>query len=204
MWIIFCIVIKTGGRYMYSIEKIKTDLKDRVSEYRYEHSLMVADEAKKLAKKYNLDEDKAYVTGLVHDIAKEFTHEENAFWVKKYNLSKDLLLESNHKIIHADVGAVYVKEKYGFDDEICMAVRYHTIGNPNMSTFDKIIYIADKIGRKDKDEFIMNLKKIAYEDIDKAVYVFLLHQKEKFDKKNKSLSNSTLELLNLLQDKYSK
>ncbi len=189
---------------MYSIEKIKTDLKDRVSEYRYEHSLMVADEAKKLAKKYNLDEDKAYVTGLVHDIAKEFTHEENAFWVKKYNLSKDLLLESNHKIIHADVGAVYVKEKYGFDDEICMAVRYHTIGNPNMSTFDKIIYIADKIGRKDKDEFIMNLKKIAYEDIDKAVYVFLLHQKEKFDKKNKSLSNSTLELLNLLQDKYSK
>ena len=43
MWIIFCIVIKTGGRYMYSIEKIKTDLKDRVSEYRYEHSLMVAD-----------------------------------------------------------------------------------------------------------------------------------------------------------------
>ena len=99
---------------------------------------------------------------------------------------------------------IYVKEKYGFDDEICMAVRYHTIGNPNMSTFDKIIYIADKIGRKDKDEFIMNLKKIAYEDIDKAVYVFLLHQKEKFDKKNKSLSNSTLELLNLLQDKYSK
>ena len=39
---------------MYSIEKIKTDLKDRVSEYRYEHSLMVADEAKKLAKKYKL------------------------------------------------------------------------------------------------------------------------------------------------------
>ena len=189
---------------MYSIEKIKTDLKDRVSEYRYEHSLMVADEAKNLAKKYNLDEDKAYVAGLVHDIAKEFTHEENTLWVNKYNLSKDLLLESNHKIIHADVGAVYVKEKYGFDDEICSAVRYHTIGNPNMSTFDKIIYIADKIGRKDKDEFVMNLKKIAYEDIDKAVYVFLLHQKEKFDKKNKSLSNSTLELLNLLQDKYSK
>ena len=99
MWIIFCIVIKTGGRYMYSIEKIKTDLKDRVSEYRYEHSLMVADEAKKLAKKYNLDEDKAYVAGLVHDIAKEFTHEENTLLVNKYNLSKDLLLESNHKII---------------------------------------------------------------------------------------------------------
>ena len=50
----------------------------------------------------------------------------------------------------------------------------------------------------------MNLKKIAYEDIDKAVYVFLLHQKEKFNKKNKSLSNSTLELLNLLQNKYLK
>ena len=55
---------------MYSIEKIKKDLKDRVSEYRYEHSLMVADEAKNLAKKYNLDEDKAYVAGLVHDIVR--------------------------------------------------------------------------------------------------------------------------------------
>ena len=161
---------------MYSIEKIKTDLKDRVSEYRYEHSLMVADEAKNLAKKYNLDEDKAYVAGLVHDIAKEFTNEENTLLVNKYNLSKDLLLESNHKIIHADVGAVYVKEKYGFDDEICMAVRYHTIGNPNMSTFDKIIYIADKIGRKDKDEFIMNLKKILLLELLKNMfYIYKNH-----------------------------
>lgn len=187
---------------MYNIEKIKKDLKDSLSKYRYEHSLMVADEAKNLAKKYNLDEDKAYVAGLVHDIAKEFTYEENKFWVNKYNLSKNLLLEKNHKIIHADVGAVYVKEIYGFDDEICRSVCYHTIGNPNMSTFDKIIYIADKIGRKDKNEFVLNLKKLAYEDIDKAVYVFLLHQKEKFNKENKSLSNSTLGLLNLLQNKY--
>lgn len=53
---------------MYNIEKIKNDIKNNLSEFRYEHSLLVATCALSLARHYNLDEDKAYVAGLIHDI----------------------------------------------------------------------------------------------------------------------------------------
>ena len=43
---------------MYDINKIKEYLKENLSEYRYNHSLLVAKEAKSLAKAYNYDEEK--------------------------------------------------------------------------------------------------------------------------------------------------
>ena len=52
------------------IEKIKKDLKNMLSEYRYNHSIGVMNKAIELAKIYGVDEDKAALAGLTHDIAK--------------------------------------------------------------------------------------------------------------------------------------
>ena len=65
---------------MYNANLIKEDLKKTMSEKRFQHSLLVAQEAKKLAKKYNYDEQEAYLAGLVHDVAKEF----NETQIKQY------------------------------------------------------------------------------------------------------------------------
>ena len=46
-------------------------LEIRLSKKRFQHSLNVADEARKLAEKYDYpDKEKAYLTGLLHDICK--------------------------------------------------------------------------------------------------------------------------------------
>ena len=50
--------------------EIKEWLKENLNEERYLHSLGTADCAKDLAKRYGLDEEKAYLTGLIHDCAK--------------------------------------------------------------------------------------------------------------------------------------
>lgn len=183
---------------MYDIDKIKNDLKDSLSDYRYEHSLLVAKEAKNLAVHYEIDKDKAYLAGLVHDIAKEFSNEENIKWIKKGKLSKDLLSDENIKIAHSYVGAIVVKEIYNLDDEICSAVKYHTVGNLKMNLLDKIIFIADKIGRKDTSDFIEELKEKAYKNIDEAMLFFFIHQQEKFEKKGKKLHTDTLEFIKYL------
>ena len=44
---------------------------DRLSDYRRIHSLNVAEEAVRFAKKYSADPDKARLAGLLHDITKE-------------------------------------------------------------------------------------------------------------------------------------
>ena len=177
------------------IEKIKEDLKSTLSDYRYEHSILVAQEAKKLANQYKVDEEKAYIAGLVHDIAKEFSDEENVLWIKKYELDNELLLLEYQKIIHADIGAVVVKEKYNLDEEISNAVLYHTIGSINMSLLDKIVYVSDKVARKTKSVELDKIREVAYEDIDEAIFLLLINQKNKLENKNQQMHPNSVKLL---------
>lgn len=182
----------------YNIEKIKNDLKNNLSQFRYEHSIRVAESARSLAEHYNINAEKAYIAGLVHDIAKEFSSEENEKWVEKYKLPKELLAPKFKDIIHADIGAVVVKELYGFDDEICNAIKYHTVGNISMSLFDKVIFVADIIGRKISNPQIDEIREFAYQDIDKAIKQILINQKKMLESSGKNFHPNALELLNSL------
>ena len=94
------------GMYLvYNLEIIKKNLKELLSDYRYKHSLLVADCAKELAIRYNLDSNKAYITGLVHDIAKEFDESKNRYYVAKYNIDKIYLTDELKPVLHGLVGA---------------------------------------------------------------------------------------------------
>ena len=181
---------------MYDIDTIKKDIKNHLSDYRYNHSILVADAAYSLADFYNLDCDKAYIAGLVHDISKEFSDEENNIYISKYNIDKKYLSDDLKPVLHGIIGACYIKEKYNMDDEICESVKYHTLGNINMSLFDKIILISDKIGRDNPDKELIRL---AYKNIDSALVYIFEYQKNKLSKQGKSLDIDTIKLLESLK-----
>ena len=185
---------------MYTIEQIKEDLKKYLSQYRYEHSILVAEEAKKLANHYNEDEEKAYIAGLVHDIAKEFSDEENEKWIKKYNLTGDIFSDEYKNVIHSFIGAVVIKEWYRMEEEICNAVRNHTLGNISMTELDKIIFVADKIARRVSNPIMEEEKRLAYQDINKALELCLKIQEQKLQEKGKNMHPISLELLQLLEN----
>lgn len=185
---------------MYNIEQIKKDLKNILSEYRYEHSIIVAEEAKKLANHYHIDEDKAYISGLVHDIAKEFSSEENNKWIKQYDLSKEVISSEFSKVLHAEIGSLVVKNYYHLDEEISNAVRYHAIGHVPMTTLEKIVFIADKIGRKTTTPDIDKEKNLAYENLDKALIHYLIRQKKKLEANNRTFHPTSLQLLHSISN----
>lgn len=182
-----------------NINKIDTYLKENLSKKRYEHSLLVAKEAKSLAKIYHVDEEKAYLAGLIHDIAKELSEEENNYWIKKGNLAHDLKKENYKKIRHADIGALIAKEKYNLDNDICNAIKYHTIGNKNMDTLAKIIYIADKIGRKEIPKELIPIKDLVKKDLNAALIYFIEKQNKNLISKNITPHKNTEELLQTLK-----
>ena len=132
----------------YSIEEIKEKLKECLSYERYIHSLGVMERAMELAQEYNLDVEKAQVAGLLHDCAKCLSKEE----LKSY---KNLFEECeclSYKTWHAPVGALIADRDYGVTDkEIISAIRWHTIGKKDMTDFEKIIFIADKIERRTRE-----------------------------------------------------
>lgn len=130
---------------MENIEKIKEDLKQILSEKRYVHSIGAMEKAIELAKIYGEDEEKSALTALTHDIAKEMTIEEYYKYAEENNikLSKDDKMCTS--VLHGIIGADIVKKKYGFTDEMCRAIYYHTTGITNMTLLGKIVYVADKI-----------------------------------------------------------
>ena len=60
---------------MYNIDEYSRVIRERLSDYRFYHSLCVAESAKALAKKYGADTEKAEVAGLLHDSMKEASRE---------------------------------------------------------------------------------------------------------------------------------
>ena len=63
-------------------------------------------------------------------------------------------------VIHAKYGAYLAENKYGIQDpEIISAIACHTTGKPDMTTLDKILYIADYIEpRRDKADNLPQLR----------------------------------------------
>lgn len=184
---------------MYQVEKIKNDLRSSLSVKRYEHSLRVAEEARRLAKVYRVDEEKAYVAGMVHDVAKEFTDEENIKWLSNYHIDNKVLDTEFKTVIHAQIGAIVAKEKYHLDDDICQAIRYHTIGNIKMELLDKIVFVADKIEPLKDYPGIEDERILAYQNIDEALFLCLKNQKKKQELKGKKIHPDSLELLDYLE-----
>lgn len=140
-----------------SIEEILKWLKNNLNEERYEHSIGTAEMARDLAAKYSQNEDRAYIAGLLHDCAKCLPTEKLLEIIDNEHLDVDSIEKMNYKTLHAPVSAFVAKTDFGVsDEEILSAIRWHTIGKLNMSDFEKIIYLADKIETRTREDEYAN------------------------------------------------
>ena len=132
----------------YSVEETKEKLKNCLTPERYFHSEGVMETAVKLAQRFNCDREKAMTAGLLHDCAKCLADVE----LLKYKYCLSECEKESRKTWHAPIGALIAEKDYGVSDkEILSAIRFHTIGRKNMSDFEKIIFIADKIEPKTRE-----------------------------------------------------
>lgn len=146
---------------MYNINAYTKLIEERLSDYRYHHSLCVADAAKKLAVLYGADVHKAEIAGILHDVMKESDLSEQLDVIEKAGMTITDFEKSCPKFYHQISGAAYAKAVLGIeDDEIIDAIRYHTTGRSGMTLMDEIIYLADFISadRNYEDVDIMREK----------------------------------------------
>ena len=154
---------------------INKDLKDILSEKRYNHSIGVMKKAEELAKIHGENINKAKLVGLAHDIGKELSENEMVQYTKENNIEVDEIEKINIGLLHAKIGADICYKKYGFSLDMQNAIKYHTVGNLNMDLLSKIIFVADKIedGRNYKDEDkskdLKLAREIAITNIDEAL-----------------------------------
>ena len=183
--------------------EIKKWLKENLNEERYIHTLGTAQCAFELAKKYNLNEDKAYLAGLLHDCAKCFSKEKLLEIIHK-NLNVEECEMLNYKTLHAPVSAYIAEKEFNVKDiEILSAIRWHTLGKLEMSDFEKIIFLADKIepNTRDKDysEKIFNMLE-EENGLNKALLKCYKETIKSLVKRDLKICLITIEIYNKLQD----
>ncbi|WP_427859774.1 bis(5'-nucleosyl)-tetraphosphatase (symmetrical) YqeK [Liquorilactobacillus sicerae] len=150
-------------------QELLNKVKQSVKEKRYQHILGVEQTAVKLAEINQFDLEKASVAGLVHDYAKERTAAEFKVAIKQHQLDPDLLNWGNF-IWHGVVGAEIIRDELRItDEEILNAVRRHTVGAVEMTTLDKLIYVADFVEPSRDFPDVEFARSLAYADLDQAV-----------------------------------
>ena len=124
---------------LYFVSRVRSYIK----ETRFNHSLSVAHLAYRLAKKLQLDYQKAYIAGVLHDIAKGIDKDESLMLMKQlYPEYLDIGAYAYHQFL----GEMLAKRDFEVvDEEILNAIKYHTTGRANMCWLEKLIYAADKI-----------------------------------------------------------
>lgn len=179
-------------------EQAEQKLKGYLGEKRFNHSKATADAAKLIANvnsyKYP---HKAYLAGLLHDIAKDLPNYKLLELAKKYNYKIINTEYHNMTLLHAPIGSLICKyELEILDQELLSAIRYHTTGKKNMSLLQKILYMADSTEQYRSYEGIEELRAISLINLNKAVY---LNEKRKLIKlinQDKIICKNSLECYN--------
>ncbi len=178
----------------YHLREMEKKLKNELDDSRYRHTMGVMYTATCMAMAYNYDLKKAQVAGLLHDCAKCLSDKQKIKLCKKYKI-KISKFEMNHPyLIHAKLGAFLASKNYGVkDQDILNAITYHTTGRENMSTLEKIVFIADYIEPGRHKAFRLDvIRKLAFHDLDECMYEILTDTLDYLGKHPKDIDQTTV------------
>ena len=141
------------GLYLVDMdeEELLERLRGQITEKRYRHTLGVAETAERLAKGCGVSPGRARLAGQLHDCAKSLTMEEMRRQIREAGIPVDPMEWDNEFVLHAPAGAARAKLEYGVrDGELLTAIRWHTLGGPDLTALEALIYVADAVepGRK--------------------------------------------------------
>ena len=142
---------------------------------RFIHSLGVADIAAGLAMRYGIDQDRAFLAGILHDCAKCMSLSKMRKVCEKAGMELSSFERESTALLHSKAGCVLARTRYGVTDEdLLNAIAYHTTGRPAMSLLEKIIFTSDYIepGR-DTAPHLATIRRMAFENIDACVLEIL-------------------------------
>jgi len=178
-------------------KEYKQLLQKRLKESRYIHSLAVADEALRLARKYGADEQKAYLAGLLHDITKNAPTEEHLNIFSTFGIILTNVERNAHKLWHAISGAAYIKYILMIDDdEIYDAIRYHTTAKAELSLLSKVLYLADYTSVDRDYEDVDVIRSLVDKSLDEAYLYALQYSIKDLAENGRALHPDTVEAFN--------
>ncbi len=176
-----------------TIEELRCVSYSMVKAKRLPHIRGTEDEAVRLARRWGADQEKMRRAAILHDCTKYKSREEHLAICDHYGVALDEMERGAEKLLHAKSGAALAKYVFGQDDEVFQAILYHTTGRADMSVAEKILYLADYIEPNRDFPEVGELRRLAYEDLDKAVLMGVRLSIQEMLERNRVVHHNTLE-----------
>lgn len=160
---------------------------------RVRHVLGVEEEALRLARMYGVDTEKARVAALLHDCTKKLDLQSHLALCERYGVALDEMERGEDKLLHAKTGAAIAREVFGADPEVCEAICWHTTGKADMSTLEKVIYLADYMEPNRDFDGVDELRRATYESLEKGLEMGLRMSIEDLKRRGRPLHRNTRE-----------
>jgi nicotinate-nucleotide adenylyltransferase len=182
--------------------RLREQAERALSTKRFNHTLRVAQTARSLCKKYNLDERLGYFAGMGHDLCKEIPDETILAMVTEAGRGLSPIEQDKPGLLHGWAAKIVLARDFGVQDETVLeAVELHTFGKAGMGALAKIIFVADKIepGRAYVNkEYLEKLRDLT---LDELTVTVLEDNIEHLIHKGKRVAGESFELLEELSFK---
>jgi predicted HD superfamily hydrolase involved in NAD metabolism len=160
--------------------------------HRFRHTLGVVDTAEALAKAYGADVDKARIAALLHDVTKHDDPWDQEKRISDY-FGEQIIQTWPRQLYHGFSAYVFAKKELMIEDEeILNAILNHSVGRPDMTLLEKIVFAADYLEPNrglDNDE----IRAIAFHNLNKAVAKIILSSLEHVNKMGYAIVPLSLE-----------
>lgn len=115
-----------------------------LSRPRLHHSREVARLASELCDRFHADEEKGYIAGIAHDLARELAISEMLILAESDGLPLRDWEKANPLLLHGRAAAAILTKHTGYvDAETLQAIRDHVTGRAAMGPISKIVFAAD-------------------------------------------------------------
>jgi len=115
-----------------------------LSRPRLNHSREVARLASELCDRFHADEEKGYIAGIAHDLARELEISEMLLLAETDGLPLRDWERANPLLLHGRAAAAILTKHTGYTDaETLQAIRDHVTGRGAMGPISKIVFAAD-------------------------------------------------------------
>ncbi len=173
-WLVPDVVSRIRRSGLYGI-RLRRRLRGLLPAPRLRHTLAVADLARRLARRWGVDEEKAALAALLHDLGRAVPAARLPGLARRLRLKiprSDETLRRAPLLAHSYVSEHWARKLFDVDDPaILRAIRRHTLGAPAaaaMSPLDKTLYIADSASTDRRYRGVEAVRQLAFRDLDAA------------------------------------
>lgn len=115
-----------------------------LSKPRVSHSREVARLASELCDRFRAEEEKGYIAGMAHDLARELDPAEIVLLAETDGMPVSALERANPLLLHGRAAAAILSKHTGYlDAETLQAIRDHVTGRRAMGPISRIVFVAD-------------------------------------------------------------